>query len=109
MRTTWLQLGDWNAICDVCGLKYKATELRERWDGLRTCFSCWEPRHPQELIRPVPDQQPLPWTRPDVTPTYWVDGTICTPEGQQGIAYYAIAGCAIAGFELGQGDEPEFI
>lgn len=26
---------------------------------------CWEVRHPQELIRPIPDQPALPWSRPD--------------------------------------------
>lgn len=26
---------------------------------------CWEPRHPQELIRPIPDDPKLPWTRPE--------------------------------------------
>jgi hypothetical protein len=104
MRTTWLKLGDWNAICDVCGLKYKASELKERWDGLRVCADDWEPRHPQELIRPVPDQQPLPWTRPDNDPVYWFSGNTtdgCTTLTGQGVAGYGTAGCARAGINLG--------
>jgi len=36
-----------------------------RWDGLYVCKQDWEIRHPQEMIRPIPDQNKLPWTRPD--------------------------------------------
>jgi len=31
------------------------------------CSSCFEHRHPQELIRPVQDQHKLPWTQPEGT------------------------------------------
>lgn len=109
MRKTWWSQGEWKAVCDSCGLFFKSSDLKLRWDGLMVCQRDWETRHPQELIRAIPDQQKLPWTRPDVTPVYWVDGTICTPEGRQGVAGYGVAGCAIAGLNLGQGDEPQFI
>ena len=67
--------GSYNAICDVCGLKYKASDLLKRWDGLMVCKFDWEPRHPQEFIRAKHDNAPLPFTRPDsdgidVGPTY---------------------------------------
>ena len=67
--------GSYNAICDVCGLKYKASDLLKRWDGLMVCKFDWEPRHPQEFIRAKHDNTPLPFTRPDsdgidVGPTY---------------------------------------
>lgn len=70
MRKTWWKSGDWNALCDQCGFKRKSEELIKRWDGLMVCRptvkpGCWELRHPQELIRPIPDMQPLPWTRPE--------------------------------------------
>lgn len=42
MRKTYLRLGDWNAICDVCGQKYKASQLMKRWDGLMVCKEDWE-------------------------------------------------------------------
>lgn len=29
--------GSWNANCDRCGGKYKASELRQEWTGLRVC------------------------------------------------------------------------
>lgn len=61
----YLKLGDYNAVCDRCNFKYKASELLEEWTGLKVCSLCWEPRHPQDFIRSKPDQQPLPWTRPE--------------------------------------------
>ena len=60
-----LILGDWNAICDRCGFKFKASDLREEWDGLMVCKDCWEPRQPQDLLRGIPDPQTVPWARPD--------------------------------------------
>ena len=67
--------GSYNAICDVCGFKYKASDLLKRWDGLMVCKWDWEPRHPQEFIKNINDQPKLPFTRPDsdgidVGPTY---------------------------------------
>lgn len=65
MRNTWWKSGQWNVLCDVCGFKFKNVDLKKRWDGLMVCEKDYEARHPQESIRPVPDQQKLPWTRPD--------------------------------------------
>ena len=59
-----LDLGNWNAICDVCGFKFKANELRRRWDGYMVCFSDFEERQPQDLIRSRPEKQSAPWVRP---------------------------------------------
>jgi len=61
-----LKLGDWNAICDVCGFKFKASELKLTWQGLRVCEKDWEPRHPQDFLRGVKDDPTVPYTRPDV-------------------------------------------
>lgn len=41
--------GEWNAICDRCGFKYKASMLKEEWQGLMTCPTCWETKHPSLL------------------------------------------------------------
>ncbi|WP_299477003.1 hypothetical protein [uncultured Paracoccus sp.] len=43
--------GDPWGICDVCGFKYRKSEMRRRWDGLTVCGPDWEPRHPQEAVR----------------------------------------------------------
>lgn len=56
--------GDWNAICDECGFKYKGSKLRKRWDGFMVCQRCWEPRHPSELKRPLkPETMAPPFVR----------------------------------------------
>jgi hypothetical protein len=63
--STYYKHGSWNAICDICGFKFKAEDLRERWDGLRVCKQDFEFRHPQEKRRPTIDVQSVPWTRPE--------------------------------------------
>lgn len=60
----WLILGDWNATCDSCGLKYKASQLKKRWDGLMVCSLDWESRHPQDLLRIQREDISPPWVRP---------------------------------------------
>ena len=62
-----LELGNFNAICDVCGFKFKASELRRRWDGFMVCEHDYEQRHPQDLIRLKPERQAVPWARPVTT------------------------------------------
>jgi hypothetical protein len=70
--------GSWNVICPVCGVRYKADELRQRWDGQWVCRQDWESRHPQDLIRtPKETSNQLPYTyppgtEPDVSPTYTI-------------------------------------
>ena len=63
-KNDYLKLGDWNAECDRCGFKYKASQLREEWDGFIVCKDCWEPRHEQDFIRGIEDDPSVPWTRP---------------------------------------------
>lgn len=57
-------MGSWNAVCDECGLVFKAGELTLRWDGAMVDVRCWEPRQPQDFVRGVPDRQNTPWARP---------------------------------------------
>lgn len=60
-----LELGDWNTLCDVCGFKFKASDLKERWDGLMVCHDDWEPRHPSDFFRARKEDQSVPWSRPE--------------------------------------------
>lgn len=53
-----------NAHCDRCNFEYKLSQLRREWDGLMVCYECWEPRQPQDFVRGVPDQKPIPMARP---------------------------------------------
>ena len=63
-KKDYLKLGSWNALCDVCGQKFKAEELRRRWDGYMCCREDWEERQPQDLIRLPRERQNAPWVRP---------------------------------------------
>ncbi len=67
----FLVLGEWNAQCDRCGLKKKASSLRLEWTGLRVCEdTCWEVRHPQTLIRVPQEDVATPWARPEGQDTF---------------------------------------
>ena len=62
--------GTWNVACDRCGFKFKATQIRREWNGLRVCdgigkTKCFEPRQPQDFVRGKRDRQTVPWTRPE--------------------------------------------
>jgi hypothetical protein len=57
----------------------KASDLRQRWDGLKVCEQDFEPRQPQDFVRGVADYQAPPWTRSepannfiDVTQSQWL-------------------------------------
>lgn len=82
-----------NAICDRCGFKVKSNQLKQQWNGLMCCDAsvngCWEPRHPQDFVRGVPDNSSIRNARPD-------------PNHAQ-IHYYAypcIAGIALCGVSI---------
>jgi hypothetical protein len=93
-KKTYWRTGDWNAICDVCGQKFKASQLTKRWDGLMVCHDDWEMRHQQDLIRPVKERNSVPWTRPRPND---IEVLVCTPSGTSAVAGMAIAGCMVAG------------
>ena len=92
MRRTWWKSGQYNALCDVCGKKFKSVDLKHRWDGLMVCEHDWETRHPQELIRPIKDQNKLPWTRPEPADQF-VPYSYCTAKGSSAVPGDAEPGC----------------
>ncbi len=62
--------GEWWVLCDACQRKTLASKVAKRpTDGLLVhsdpAEGCWETRHPQEFVRAVKDNNPLPFTRPD--------------------------------------------
>lgn len=61
----YLLVGSNNTICDQCGRKFKAKDLKEQWDGLWTCSRCWDYRHPQEYVRGVKDNMTPALSRPE--------------------------------------------
>ena len=100
MKTTWWKSGDWNAICAVCGWKFKASELKERWDGMRVCREDYDQRHPLDFPNSIRPEPVLPWTRPEAQDQFVAE--VCTVAGRQGVAGVGTAGCAIAGLDLGE-------
>jgi hypothetical protein len=62
--------GNWIAMCDVCGRKYKASALTKRWDGLMCCQEDWEIRQPQDFVRGVLDTQIAPWLRTEPSDSF---------------------------------------
>ena len=83
--------GQWNAICDRCGLQHKSGELREEWTGLMVCKPCWEPRHPQSLMlgssRAENEGSAPPWVRPSPTDQF-VDVPYIDPDDPFGLGSY---------------------
>lgn len=84
----------WRAICDRCGFEYYSSQLRKEWQGLMVCDACYSPRHPQDFVRAVRDEQAPPWTRPEPADVFV---EVCYIDGQSGYSGLAISGCAIAG------------
>ena len=73
--------GDWKAVCDVCGFFFHASDLKDRWDGLKVCGPDWNPRQPQDFVRGINDPQAVPWSRPDTAPVF-VPVTPYAPSGE---------------------------
>lgn len=94
---TWLKLGSWNTICDRCGFKFKAEELRKDWQGLMVCSEDYELRNPQDFIRVPPEHIVPPWTRPRPEDVFTDVVYICSIEGSAAVAGQAVAGCALVG------------
>ena len=91
--------GTWNCICDRCGFQYKSDELRKDWKGLMVCHSCFETRHPMDFMRVRGESLDVPWTRPEPADVF-IEPTVCTAFGRQGVAGVGTAGCATAGYVL---------
>ena len=76
----YLRNGDYNAICDRCGSKFKFSDLKLEWDGLYVCTAngCWEPRQPQDYVKGVRDDMSVPVSRPD-QPNVFLDTIYSNP------------------------------
>ncbi len=60
----YFKLGSWNNLCQNCGAKRKAEDLKLKWDGTRVCSNCWEPRNSQDFVRGVKQNSGVPWSYP---------------------------------------------
>lgn len=91
----FLKLGDWNAKCDSCGRKFKASMLTPRWDGLIVCKDDWETRHPSDFLKVQMERISVPFVRPETAPEVFINN--CNLINSQAMADVSIAGCMIAG------------
>jgi hypothetical protein len=57
--------GNYLGMCDDCGRKFKASELRKRWDQARVCRTCFEERPLQDFVKGAKDILPIPWSQPE--------------------------------------------
>lgn len=66
-QSDYFKAGSHNAICDICGFKFKIEQLFKTWDGYYACRvnGCWNPRQPQDFVRGVLDNQSVAINRPD--------------------------------------------
>lgn len=62
--------GDPWVICDRTGMKVRMSQTRKEWNGLRVRKESWEPRHPQDFVKGVPDNQSVPDARPEPADTF---------------------------------------
>lgn len=88
--------GDYNAICYECGRVRKASELRKHWQGYFVCSEHWEPRHPQDFVRGVVDNQSVPNPQPESDRFI----PFCSMLDIQGVAGMGVAGCMVAGQKI---------
>jgi|GEM_PF-2349316 hypothetical protein len=61
---TYIRGENW-MICDVCGFKYRQSQIKTRWDGAKVCEADFELRHPQDFLRGIPDHPAAPYTNPE--------------------------------------------
>lgn len=63
MSGVWHE-GDWWVIDDVTGLKVRASDTAEQWDGQLVRKKYFEERHPQDFVRGIKDDMMAPFSRP---------------------------------------------
>jgi hypothetical protein len=105
-----LLLGNWNALCDSCGRKFKALDLKKRWDGLMVCQEDYENRHPSDFLRVQKEKINVDFARPYPAQDTYV-GYVCSVYELSG-ADKASADCARANSNILTGtfdEETNFI
>ena len=90
----WLDLGNYNGICDSCGRKFKANTMRKRWDGLFVCKDDYEIRHEQLSLRVRGDKQTVPIPRPEAEDQFI---RTCDAWTSSPMADFGVADCATVG------------
>lgn len=97
---TYYKSGSWNVICQVCGRKYKAEQIKKRWDGLLVCEEDYEERNILDFLRTQPERQDVPYQSNEPADVFRPE--TCSVEGRQGVAGKGTAGCMICGAVFGE-------
>ena len=90
--------GDWKAACARCGGTFLASELRKEWKNFYTCNRCWEPRHPQDFVKAVPDKPAAPFVQPEMWEPMDPDLFFCSVTGYMPQADFGEADCMVVNF-----------
>jgi hypothetical protein len=90
-KADYLEIGDFNAACSMCGRKFKAAKMVRNWQGLMRCPEHNEPRQWQDFVRGIADIITPPWTQPEED----IFIEICTFNGISAIPNQAIPNCSI--------------
>jgi hypothetical protein len=94
MTPLFFKSGSWNALCDVCGHKFKSHQMRKRWDGLMVCEQDFEHDHPQKFLRVREDKIAVPWVRSRQAD---LELNVCTLWTSSAYADFGTADCAVVG------------
>lgn len=92
-RADYLELGDYNAACSMCGRKRKASQMVRNWQGLYRCPEHNEPRQPQDFVRSTKDVMTVPWAQPQEDIFVYT----CSLETSSSVPGLAGPGCMIPG------------
>lgn len=79
VRNMHYRLGDHLGACQRCGFTFYGSELKKEWSGLTVCDACFDPRHPQDAVRAIPDNQSVKNPSPIPEP-YFLATNEVTPE-----------------------------
>jgi hypothetical protein len=93
-RADYLEVGDWNVACSMCGRKRKSSYMVQNWQGQYRCSEHNEPRQPQDFVRGMQDIQTPPYVQQERD----INIQICTLQGRSSMPGQALPGCMIPGF-----------
>jgi len=85
--------GEWKVTCQRCGFQYPSSEITREWTGTLVCKKCYEPRHPQTLIKLREETQVPAFVSKDSD----VEAHVCYIEAQSCYSGLAQSGCARSG------------
>lgn len=91
-----LRLGSWNLICDICGQKKKAEDIKRRWDNYLVCKDDWERRHPSDFLRVSKEKGYVPFSFREPNDVFVPP--VCSIEESKPLADQASADCARISF-----------